>query len=134
MGKIETLTLRRSLSPPPFPQALHPGTTARMKKRTTIADLRTAVRCRMPCALPSAATAPVVVQRPALMEKAPLYEIRGSLVEDQAQILRISRHLNTVNLPEEEEGVHQILEASQKSFTQAVKDPKRRQYVFVLVD
>ncbi|MDB4941783.1 MAG: Arginine N-succinyltransferase [Labilithrix sp.] len=68
------------------------------------------------------------------MEKGPLYEIRGSLVEDQAQILRISRHLNTVNLPEEEEGVHQILEASQKSFTQAVKDPKRRQYVFVLVE
>jgi arginine N-succinyltransferase len=68
------------------------------------------------------------------MEKGPLYEIRGSLVEDQAQILKISRHLNTVNLPEEEEGVRQILEASQKSFTQAVKDPKRRQYVFVLVD
>jgi len=63
----------------------------------------------------------------------PLYEIRGSLVEDQGQILGISRHLNTVNLPEEEEGVRQILEASQKSFTQATKDPKRRQYVFVLV-
>ena len=64
----------------------------------------------------------------------PLYEIRGSLVEDEAQILRISRHLNTVNLPEEEEGVRQILEASFKSFTQATKDPKRRQYVFVLVE
>lgn len=64
----------------------------------------------------------------------PLYEIRGSLIEDHAQILRISRHLNTVNLPEEEEGVKQILEASQKSFTQAIKDPKRRQYVFVLVE
>ena len=34
----------------------------------------------------------------------PLYEIRGSLIEDEEQILRISRHLNTVNLPEEEEG------------------------------
>ncbi|HSO32585.1 MAG TPA: arginine N-succinyltransferase [Labilithrix sp.] len=68
------------------------------------------------------------------MEKGPLYEIRGSLVEDEAQILEISRHLNTVNLPEEEEGVRQILEASHKSFTKAVKDPKRRHYVFVLVD
>src|ERR1700737_1311980 len=64
----------------------------------------------------------------------PLFEIRGSLIEDEAQILAISRHLNTVNLPEEEEGVRQILEASQKSFTQAIKDPKRRQFVFVLVD
>ena len=68
------------------------------------------------------------------MEKGPLFEIRGSLVEDEAQILEISRHLNTVNLPEEEEGVRQILEASQKSFTKAVKDPKQRHYVFVLVD
>src|SRR4029453_5882205 len=75
----------------------------------------------------------LVVQGGALME-GPLYEIRGSLVEDQAQILGISLHLNTVNLPEEEEGVHQILEASQKSSTHGVKDPKRRQYVFVLVD
>jgi arginine N-succinyltransferase len=64
----------------------------------------------------------------------PLFEIRGSMIEDEAQILAISRHLNTVNLPEEEEGVRQILEASQKSFTQAIKDPKRRQFVFVLVD
>jgi len=64
----------------------------------------------------------------------PLYEIRGSTLEDEAQILAIARHLNTVNLPHEEEGVQQILELSQKSFTQAIKDPKRRQYVFVLVD
>lgn len=67
-------------------------------------------------------------------QEEPLYEIRGSMVEDEGQILRISRHLNTVNLPEEEEGVRQILEASYKSFTQTTKDPKRRQYVFVLVE
>jgi arginine N-succinyltransferase len=64
----------------------------------------------------------------------PLYEIRGSAVDDEAQILRISRHLNTVNLPEEQEGVRQILEASHRSFTQAIKDPKLRQFVFVLVE
>jgi arginine N-succinyltransferase len=64
----------------------------------------------------------------------PRYEIRGSTVDDEAQILQIARHLNTVNLPDEEEGVKQILELSQKSFTGAVKDVKRRQYVFVLVD
>lgn len=64
----------------------------------------------------------------------PLYELRGSVPEDEEQILSIARHLNTVNLPDEREGVKQILELSMKSFTQAVKDPKRRQYVFVLVD
>jgi arginine N-succinyltransferase len=64
----------------------------------------------------------------------PPYEIRGAMLEDEGQILRISRHLNTVNLPEEEEGVRQILDASHRSFTQAIKDPKRRQYVFVLVE
>jgi len=62
------------------------------------------------------------------------YEIRGALPEDEEQILTIARHLNTVNLPDERVGVQQILEQSQKSLTQAIKDPKRRQYVFVLVD
>ena len=64
----------------------------------------------------------------------PRFEIRGSMIEDEGQILAIARHLNTVNLPDEEEGIRQILDVSQKSFTQAIKDPKRRQYVFVLVD
>jgi arginine N-succinyltransferase len=64
----------------------------------------------------------------------PRYEIRASRVEDEEQILAVARHLNTVNLPDEREGVRQILDVSHKSFTQAIKDPKRRQYVFVLVD
>src|SRR5688572_12149317 len=64
----------------------------------------------------------------------PQFEIRGAIVDDEDQILAIARHLNTVNLPDQREGVQQILELSQKSFTQAVKDPKRRQYVFVLMD
>lgn len=64
----------------------------------------------------------------------PHYELRGAVQEDEEQILAIARHLNTVNLPDQREGVQQILELSQRSFTQAIKDPKRRQYVFVLVD
>ena len=64
----------------------------------------------------------------------PAYEIRGALIEDEEQILSIARHLNTVNLPDEREGVRQILDLSQRSFTQSVTDPKRRQYVFVLLD
>ncbi len=64
----------------------------------------------------------------------PAYEIRGAVLEDEEDILRIALHLNTVNLPHEREGVRQILDVSVKSFTGAIKDPKRRQYVFVLVD
>ncbi|MCW5833945.1 MAG: arginine N-succinyltransferase [Labilithrix sp.] len=64
----------------------------------------------------------------------PLYEIRGAVEADEEQILAIARHLNTVNLPDQREGVQQILALSQKSFTGAIQDPTRRQYVFVLVD
>lgn len=64
----------------------------------------------------------------------PLYEIRGATMRDEEQILAIARHLNTVNLPHDREGVQQILDLSQKSFSGAIKDPKRRQYVFVLRD
>ena len=40
----------------------------------------------------------------------PLFEIRGAMPEDEEQILSIARHLNTVNLPDQREGVRQILE------------------------
>lgn len=62
------------------------------------------------------------------------YEIRGALPSDEEQILSVARHLNTVNLPDDREGVRLILDAAHKSFTGQVKDPKRREYVFVLVD
>ena len=39
-----------------------------------------------------------------------------------------------MNLPDDQEEIHGILEQAQKSFTGAIKDPKRREYVFVLVD
>ena len=56
------------------------------------------------------------------------------MLSDEDQIHEIARHLNTVNLPDEREGVRQILDLSHKSFTGQIKDPKKRQYVFVLVD
>src|ERR1700752_4857255 len=65
-----------------------------------------------------------------LAPEGPQYEIRGAVEADEEQILSIARHLNTVNLPDQREGVQQILALSQKSFTGAIKDPKRRQYVF----
>lgn len=62
------------------------------------------------------------------------YEIRGATPDDEEQILEVAHHLNTVNLPDEREGVRSILDLAQKSFTGAIKDPKRREFVFVLVD
>jgi arginine N-succinyltransferase len=62
------------------------------------------------------------------------YEIRGAVPSDEDQLLAVAHHLNTVNLPDDRDAIRGILEHSQKSFTGAVKDPKRREYVFALVD
>lgn len=64
----------------------------------------------------------------------PRYELRGATLEDEAALHEVARHLNTVNLPDEREGIRQILEIAHRSFTGAIKDARRRQYVFVLVD
>jgi arginine N-succinyltransferase len=64
----------------------------------------------------------------------PSYEIRGALPADEDQLFEVARHLNTVNLPADRDEIRGLLEHAQKSFTAAVKDPRRREYVFVLVD
>jgi arginine N-succinyltransferase len=62
------------------------------------------------------------------------YEIRGAVPADEDQLLAVARHLNTVNLPNDRDEIRGILEQAQKSFTGAIKDARRREYVFVLVD
>jgi arginine N-succinyltransferase len=62
------------------------------------------------------------------------YEIRGAVSADEDQLLEVAHHLNTVNLPADREEIRGILELAQKSFSGAIKDPRRREYVFVLVD
>jgi arginine N-succinyltransferase len=62
------------------------------------------------------------------------YEIRGAVPADEDQLLEVAAHLNTVNLPADRAEIRAILEHSQKSFTGAVKDPRRREYVFVVVE
>src|SRR5450432_136611 len=62
------------------------------------------------------------------------YEIRGAVAADEDQLLEVAHHLNTVNLPADRDEIRGILDLSQKSFNGAVKDPRRREYVFVLVD
>jgi arginine N-succinyltransferase len=62
------------------------------------------------------------------------YEIRGAVASDEDQLLEVAHHLNTVNLPADREAIRGILELSQRSFSGAIKDPRRREYVFVLAD
>ena len=62
------------------------------------------------------------------------YEIRGAGPKDEDQLLEVAHHLDTVNLPEDRAAINTILALSQKSWSGAIKDPKRREYVFVLVD
>ena len=62
------------------------------------------------------------------------YVIRGATPDDAPQMMELARHLNTVNLPNDAEAVAEILDLSLRSFSGAVKDPRRREYVFVLED
>lgn len=62
------------------------------------------------------------------------FEIRPALPGDEEQLLDVARHLDSVNLPDDRESVVEIVDQSYKSFTGAITDPKRRQYVFVLID
>ena len=62
------------------------------------------------------------------------FEIRGVVPTDQEQLHAVAHHLNTVNLPDDQEEIRGILDQAHKSFTGAVKDPRRREYVFALVD
>jgi arginine N-succinyltransferase len=62
------------------------------------------------------------------------YEIRSAGPTDEDQLLEVARHLNTVNLPNDREEIRFLLDQAHKSFTGAIKDARRREYVFVLVD
>jgi len=62
------------------------------------------------------------------------YEIRGAIPSDEEMLLQVAHYLNTVNLPDDREAIRGILDQAQRSFTEQIKDPKRRDYVFVLLD
>lgn len=62
------------------------------------------------------------------------YVIRGATLEDEQDMLALAHHLNTVNLPDDPAQVREILDLSVKSFSGALKDPRRREYTFVLED
>lgn len=62
------------------------------------------------------------------------YEIRAALRHDEAQLHALARYLNTVNLPDDPDAIAQILDMSERSFSGAIRDPRHREYVFVLRD
>jgi arginine N-succinyltransferase len=62
------------------------------------------------------------------------YVLRGATLEDERDLCALAHHLNTVNLPDDAAQVHEILETATRSFSGALKDPRRREYVFVIED
>lgn len=62
------------------------------------------------------------------------YEIRAALPADEDQLLEVAHHLDTVNLPDDRGAIREILATSLGSFTGAIADLRRREYVFVLRD
>jgi arginine N-succinyltransferase len=63
-----------------------------------------------------------------------LYEIRGAVPADEEQLFDVARHLNSVNLPADRTEIRGLLEHARQSFTGAIVDPRKREYVFVMVD
>jgi arginine N-succinyltransferase len=62
------------------------------------------------------------------------YEIRAATRADKAEVLELARFLDSVNLPNDDATIHEILEHSEQSFSEEIGDPRRRTYVFVLRD
>jgi arginine N-succinyltransferase len=62
------------------------------------------------------------------------YEIRAARPEDEEELLRLARYLNSVNLPHDRDHVRRLLDHAAKSFAGEVKSPRQRKYVFVLWD
>ncbi len=61
----------------------------------------------------------------------PRFRIRGVMPSDHADLVRVARHLNSVNLPDNDEAVLGIIDHSTQSFLGKVP-PKRAEYVFAL--
>jgi arginine N-succinyltransferase len=62
------------------------------------------------------------------------YEIRAAGIADQDLLYGLARFLNTVNLPNDKAAIGRILELSERSFRGEVRDPREREFVFLLHD
>jgi arginine N-succinyltransferase len=62
------------------------------------------------------------------------YEIRAATLEHHASLCELARFLDTVNLPDDPEALAAVLDTSERSFRAEIREPGRREYVFVLWD
>jgi arginine N-succinyltransferase len=62
------------------------------------------------------------------------YEIRAGSIEHLVDLCELARHLNSVNLPDDSVAIRNLLETSEHSFSGEIRDPRKREYVFVLWD
>lgn len=62
------------------------------------------------------------------------FEIRGAVRADEDELLRLAPFLNSVNLPNEPGHIRRLLDVSERSFSGAIDNLRRRKYVFLLRD
>ncbi|MGF1469284.1 MAG: arginine N-succinyltransferase [Sandaracinaceae bacterium] len=62
------------------------------------------------------------------------FEIRAACAHDTDELLSLAAHLDSVNLPHDRDEIASILDLSERSFAGAIRDPRQRQYVFLLRD
>ncbi len=63
-----------------------------------------------------------------------MFIIRHAVNEDMPQLLKLSRLVHSFNLPQDKDSLAAKIERSQRAFAGRVKDPKGREFVFVLED
>ena len=63
-----------------------------------------------------------------------MFVIRDARMDDLPGLQRLAAVLNTVNLPNDEEALRELLELSVRSFSGRVRSPLRREYLFVMED
>ena len=63
-----------------------------------------------------------------------MYVLRDAHPADLPDLKRLAEVLNTVNLPNDEEALAQIVDVSRRSFSGEIEDPLEREYLFVLQD
>jgi arginine N-succinyltransferase len=62
------------------------------------------------------------------------FEIRAATTADEDGLYSLAKHLNTVNLPADRDAIRHLLTTSEQSFSGALEDLWRREYVFAIVD
>lgn len=64
----------------------------------------------------------------------PRFEIRAALPGDEQGLLAVARHLNSVNLPDDDTSIQELVDQSYRSFSGKIHNPKNRTYVFLMRD